>query len=304
MKRKALIVGSDGQDGTYLTSFLLSKDYEVSGLNKHNSNILDYSYVLNELSSFKPDEIYYLAAFHHSSESIPYSSDELYEKSFAINVQGLGHFLKSIEDKSQTSKIFYASSSHIFGGSEFLQNEETQKIPSSAYARTKINAMDLCSNYRKKKLFVSVGILYNHESPLRSPSFVSRKISQGVARIHLGLDAKLELGNLDAEIDWGYAGDYVEAMWKILQLDKPDEFVVATGKPHTVREFVETAFNYVKLDYRNFVITKNEITFKASERRAGDSTKLRILSGWEPRASFHDLVINMVKADIQKLGTK
>ncbi len=298
MKKTALIVGSSGQDGKFLEKFLQGKSYTVHGFNSKNVDILDAESVENKLKTISPDEVYYLAAFHHSSESLPLNPDEILKRSRQVHVEGFRNFLSKI---SPESKIFYASSSHVFSGSDGKQDERYPQEKSSPYATTKIEGMALCHEARKKGIFASVGILYNHESPFRSPDFVSRKITSGVAKIHLGLVDKLELGDLDSEIDWGYAGDYVDAMWRILQLQKPDDFIIATGVSHIIRDFVEVAFSSVGRNWKDHVVINKNFLKKTSHRRIGNPQKIKAATGWVPMTSFESMIDMMVKNDLELL---
>ena len=305
MKKVAVVVGSGGQDGQLLTKHLLAHSYQVVGIGSKDIDIFDRNAVDKFLTSIRPDEIYYLAAYHHSSESVPQSDDILLQESMKVHYDGILNFLEVSSLKLPKVKIFYASSSHIYGGSESLQNESTPYEASSVYAQTKIAGMKACHDYREQKgLHVSVGILYNHESPLRSPKFVSRKISSAVAKIKLQQEGSLELGDLDVTIDWGYAGDYVEAFWKILQLPYSDDFVVSTGVAKTLREFVEIAFSSQGFDYRKYVTLKNDIVKRQALRRVGDYSKLHKATGWKPATQFEELIKMMVQNDIELLSAK
>jgi GDPmannose 4,6-dehydratase len=305
VKKVALIIGCNGQDGQLLTTFLLNKNYLVKGIERKNCDILNQNDVFELVQETKADEVYYLAAYHHSSEKLPESDEVIYQESFRIHHDGLVHFLEAICQFSPSTRLFYASSSHIFGHSEDLQTEKTPFSPVSAYAKTKIAGMEVCKTYRNtRNIFASVGILYNHESPLRSPQFVSRKITQSVAQIALGSPQKLEVGEIDAVVDWGYAGDFVEAMWLTLQATKSDEFVVSTGQARTIREFLEVAFGGQGLEYSDHLVIRNDIIKRVPLRRVGDYSKLLRETGWRPKVSFQDMITMMVQCDIDLLKAR
>jgi GDPmannose 4,6-dehydratase len=301
MKRTALIIGSRGQDGRLLSDLLLEKKYDVKGIGKEFP-IHEPAAVLELVSSLQPREIYYLAAFHHSAENLPASEDEILANSMLVHHDGLLNFLQSIKKVSKDSKLFYASSSHVFGSKfEGKQNENTLLVESSPYAKSKVAGMMACQKFRNEGYFASVGILYNHESHLRNAEFVSRKISRTVALIKKNRATELILGDLDATIDWGFAGDYVKAMWSILQLDHADDFIVATGTEHSLRDFVKIAFDYVGLDYKKYVVLNEKLIKKQSARRIGDSTKLQKATGWKPVTEFKAFVELMVSQDLESL---
>ena len=323
--KKALITGITGQDGSYLSEFLLSKNYEVYGIVRRSSSIntqrLDAHYQepqvkkrklnlvygdLNDASSInriirsvRPDEIYNLAAQSHVKVSF-----EIPE--YTSEVTGLGalRILEAIVESSVKAKFYQASSSELFGRSEEVpQNEETPFKPVSPYAVAKLFAYWTTVNYRESYgIFASNGILFNHESPRRGETFVTRKITRAIARIKYRLQDKLYLGNLDAKRDWGYAKDYVEAMWLMLQQPKPDDYVIATGETHTVKEFVEEAFDYAKLNYKKYVRIDKRY-FRPTEVNVlqGDYSKARKRLGWKPKTSFKELVRLMVDADMKEV---
>ena len=319
--KKALITGITGQDGSYLAEFLLEKGYEVYGIVRRSSSIntarikdiyqapwvknkrliLVYG-DLNDASSInriirtvRPDEIYNLAAQSHVKVSF-----EIPE--YTSEVTGLGtlRILESIVESGIKTKFYQASSSELYGRTEEIpQNENTPFKPVSPYAVAKLFAYWTTVNYRDSyNMFACNGILFNHESPRRGETFVTRKITRAIACIKKGVQDKLYLGNLEAKRDWGYAKDYVEAMWLMLQQDKPDDYVIATGECHTVREFVLEAFEYAKLDYKKYVEIDQRY-FRPLEVNVlqGDYSKARKILGWEPKTSFKELVHLMVDAD-------
>jgi len=324
MAKKALITGITGQDGSYLAEFLLAKGYEVHGLIRRastfNTSRIDHLYVdphepearfflhYGDLSdsgqlshliyNIQPDEIYHLAAQSHVRVSF-----DMPEYTGDISGLGVIRLLEAVRRSGIKTRFYQASSSELYGSSPPPQNEETPMRPQSPYAAAKLYAYWMVRNYRDAYgLFAANGILFNHESPRRGETFVTRKITRALARIKLGLQQKLYLGNLDARRDWGYAPDYVEAMWLMLQQDTPEDLVIATGEAHSVREFLEEAFSYKDLDWREFVeidpryFRPTEVDFLL-----GDATKARQFLGWQPRVKFRELVRIMVDADLQAL---
>jgi GDPmannose 4,6-dehydratase len=322
MSRKALITGVAGQDGSYLAEFLLAKGYRVHGvvrrsssLNRaridhlrsapdhslllHYGDLTDASSINRLLREIKPDEIYNLGSQSHVKVSF-----EIPE--YTAETAGIGtlRILEAIRESGTSPRIYQASSSEMFGlVRDVPQNEHTPFYPRSPYAAAKAYAHWIAVNYREAYgMFICNGILFNHESPRRGENFVSRKISRGVAAIKHRLQDKLALGNLDAKRDWGYAKDYVAAMWQMLQQDKPDDYVIATGETHTVREFCEVAFAHVGLDWRDHVIV-DPAYFRPTEvdLLLGDATKAKRVLQWAPKTTFTDLVKLMVDADIELL---
>jgi GDPmannose 4,6-dehydratase len=312
--KRALIVGHEGQDGTYLFEFLHKKRYEVIGIG-HSSvrtnskkkikpvDILKAKDVLALVKNVQPDEIYYLAAVHHSSQDLKKEDEEaLFKKSFHVHVHGLIYFLDAMNQCAPEARLFYAASSHVFGDpSGRIQNERTPLVPVCVYGITKTAGVEVCQYYRRELgLFVSVGILYNHESPRRAGKFVSQKIVQAAIAIKEGRQQELVLGDLNAAIDWGYAGDYVEAMHKMLRHRAPDDFIVASGKIHTVRQFVEGVFGYLGLDWKKFVREDKRLIKKAPKRHLqGDYSKLKKATSWTPKTDFKRLIEIMVNAGVE-----
>tara|TARA_B100000902_G_scaffold1845_1_gene2379 strand:+ start:16425 stop:17456 length:1032 start_codon:yes stop_codon:yes gene_type:complete len=319
--KTVLITGITGQDGYYLASLLLEKGYQVHGtirrsssintnridslissysadgqLNLHYSDLLDsasLSYLINEI---QPDEVYNLAAQSHVAVS--FKNPVLTSQ---VGTLGSISLLEAIRSVEKNIKFYQASSSEMYGGQfKSKLNEESPFDPKSPYAASKVFAHNINQIYRDSyDLFCVNGILFNHESPLRGETFVTRKITRAVSRISLGLQSKLTLGNLDASRDWGFAGDYVEAMYLMMQHEKPDDWVIATGETHTVKEFLEIAFNYVDLDFEEFVQTSDKyLRPNEVDYLLGDPTKAKNLLGWEPKTSFKDLVEMMVKSDL------
>ena len=310
--KRALIIGSRGQDGRLLWDQLTAMTgYEVRGLvrsaadpavNEIGCDLLNASEVRSVLSDLKPDEIYYLAAFHHSSESVRPPQSELFSRSFAVNVHGLLGVLEAVMAVSPASRILYAGSSHVFGeNAPAPQDEQTPLAPTNIYGISKTAGIQACRHFRDHSgVFVSVAILYNHESPFRRPEFVSRKIVKGAMDIKRGKTDRLFIANLRAEVDWGYAPDSVDAMWRILQLEKPGDFVVATGERHSVKEFVEIIFEMAGLDWRRYVKEESTLAPTRAGTLTGDSSKLRKLTGWAPTVTFREMVTALWNAALQE----
>ncbi|HEX4146897.1 MAG TPA: GDP-mannose 4,6-dehydratase [Pirellulales bacterium] len=319
MPRKALITGITGQDGSYLARFLLDRGYEVHGMVRrqsdsknerlvdmaeritlHQADLLDQLSIVTTLREVRPDEVYNLAAqtFVPTSFLQPVLTAE-------FTALGVLRVLEGIRLVDPTIRFYQASSSEMFGHvREEPQNEQTPFWPRSPYAAAKAYGHWITVNYRESYgLFACSGILFNHESPQRGLEFVSRKVTDAVARIKLGRQHKLLLGNLDAERDWGFAGDYVEAMWLMLQQSEPDDFVIATGIKHSVRDLVELAFRRVGLDWREHV-TIDPTLFRPADVNTlcGDASRARTRLGWQPRVSFAELVEMMVDADLERVA--
>jgi GDPmannose 4,6-dehydratase len=317
-QRRALITGITGQDGSYLAEFLLEKGYRVFGMVRRTSTVnferiqhiqdkielvqgdlLDQVSLIQILQQCRPHEVYNLAAqsFVPTSFQQPVLTGE-------CTALGVTRMLDAIRIVDPTIRFYQASSSEMFGKvREVPQNEQTPFYPRSPYGVAKVYGHWITVNYRESyNLFACSGILFNHESPRRGLEFVTRKVSYGVARIKLGLDNELRLGNLEARRDWGYAGDYVRAMWLMLQQDEPDDYVIATGETHSVRELCEVAFSYVGLDYRDFVRVDPQY-FRPAEvdLLVGDASKARAKLGWRPTVNFQELVQMMVEADLERL---
>lgn len=324
MTKKALITGITGQDGSYLAELLLSKGYEVHGLIRrsstfntgridhlymdphepnvrlflHYGDLTDSGQLTNLIYNIQPDEVYHLAAQSHVRVSFDMPE-------FTGDVTGLGttRILEVIRRSGNNIKFYQASSSEMFGDAPAPQNEETPFRPRSPYATAKVYAYWMVRNYREAyDMFACNGILFNHESPRRGETFVTRKITRAVARIKFGLQDKLYLGKLDARRDWGYAPDYVEAMWLMLQKERPEDFVIATGESHSVEEFLEEAFGYVGLAWHDYVeIDPRYFRPIEVEFLQGDATKARKKLGWEPKVRFRELVKIMIDADVKEL---
>lgn len=324
MKKKALITGITGQDGSYLAEFLLNKGYEVYGIIRRashfNTDRIDHLYQdpheknvrlhllygdLNDASSLnhivktvKPDEIYNLGAQSHVKVSF-----EVPEYTAEITALGTIRLLEAIRDSGITTKFYQASSSEMYGDVlETPQTEKTPFNPRSPYAAAKVYAYWLTVNYREAYgMFACNGILFNHESPRRGETFVTRKITRALARIKFGLQDKLYLGNLSAKRDWGFAGDYVEAMWLMLQQSKAEDYVIATGETHSVEEFLREAFTYAGMDWKKYVeIDKRYFRPTEVDVLLGNSAKARRVLKWKPKVKFKQLVHMMVDADMEE----
>jgi GDPmannose 4,6-dehydratase len=315
-QRRALITGITGQDGSYLAEFLLEKGYKVVGMVRRSSgdqferiahlqdrielregDLLDQLSLITLLHEVEPNEIYNLAAqsFVPTSWAQPILTSE-------ATALGVTRMLEAIRVVDRSIRFYQASSSEMFGKvRESPQNESTPFYPRSPYGVAKVYGHYITVNYRESYgLFAVSGILFNHESPRRGRQFVTRKVTSGAARVKLGLARELRLGNLDAKRDWGFAGDYVEAMWMMLQQSKPDDLVIATGEAHSVRELCEIAFARAGLDWRDHVVVDAAHVRPAEvDLLIGDATKARRTLGWAPKVSFKELVEMMVDADLQ-----
>ena len=319
MNRNALITGITGQDGSYLAEFLLQANYRVFGLVRRSSTInferiahlqdkielipgdlLDPSSLMAALERSQPEEVYNLASqsFVPTSWSQPVLTGE-------FTALGVTRLLEAIRVVNPRIRFYQASSSEMFGMvEESPQNEKTRFYPRSPYGIAKLYGHWMTVNYRESyDMFACSGILFNHESPRRGIEFVTRKVSYGAARIKLGLQDKLKMGNLDAERDWGFTGDYVRAMWLMLQQEQPQDYVVATGVSHSVRDVLQVAFSQVGLDYRDYIELDPQLTRPAEVHRLrGDYSKARRELGWEPAVSFEELIAMMVESDLAQLG--
>jgi len=317
-KKRALITGISGQDGSYLTELLLSRGYEVHGivrrvaledpenrlsrlkavlptLKLHAASIESYASLYQTVLKVQPDECYHLAA----QSFVSYSFDDEFS-TLQTNINGTHYLLAVLKNFVPGCRVYFAGSSEMFGKVEEVpQTERTHFHPRSTYGISKVAGFELTRNYREAyNLHASSGILFNHESPRRGFEFVTRKITAGVARILAGQAQELRLGNLDARRDWGHAREYVEAMWMMLQQPVPDDYVVATGNTHSVREFVELAFRCVGLEYQKYVVIDDNL-YRPAEVNIlqGDSSKARRVLGWTPKVNFEELVREMVFND-------
>ena len=297
-----IIIGSGGQDGRLLFEQLDAEGHTVIGVRRDSLDIRQPEEVLALISGIKPEQIYYLAAYHHSSEQEPDQPGEAIRKSIEINLIGLVNVLDAIRQSSQSTRVFYAASSRVFGRhpSTAIQDEATPLHPDCPYGISKAAAIDACRLYRYTHgLFVAVGILYNHESIYRGANFVSRKITRAAVAATQGNDLKLVLRDISARADWGYAPDYVRAMRTILELNAADDFVIATGQSHSVGEFAEIAFDTVGLDWRMFVRAQRN-GCSPSPSIVGNAQKLRTASGWRPSLEFRDMVRTLVSQEKER----
>lgn len=322
--KRALITGITGQDGSYLAEFLLKKGYEVHGLIRrastfnteridhlytdphdpktkiylHYGDLSDSGQLTHLIYNVQPEEIYHLGAQSHVRVSF-----DMPEYTGDITGIGTTRMLEAIRRSGIATKFYQASSSEMFGGSPPPQDEYTPFRPRSPYAAAKVYAFWVVANYREAyKIFACNGILFNHESSRRGETFVTRKITRALAKIKLGVEKELYLGNLNAKRDWGFAGDYVEAMWLMLQQDEPDDFVIATGESRSVEEFLKEAFSYQDLDWKDYVkIDPRYFRPTEVEDLQGDASKAREKLGWQPKVKFEELVKLMVDADLQAL---
>lgn len=323
MKKKALITGITGQDGSYLAEFLLEKGYEVHGIVRrvamedpahrlcrikhlldrihlHAASLESFPSIYRVIGAITPDECYHLAA----QSFVAYSFDDEFS-TLNININGTHYVLAAIKELVPECKFYFAASSEMFGNAEVApQDEKTPFMPRSSYGISKVAGYHLTRNYREAYgLKAWAGILYNHESPRRGYEFVTRKITSHVAKIKHGMVKELQLGNLEAKRDWGHAKEYVKAMWLMLQHDRPDDYVIATGETHSVREFLEIAFSSVGLDYRDHVVIDQRFIRPADvELLIGDSSKARRELGWSNAISFQDLIQEMVAEDMKICG--
>lgn len=320
MTKTALLTGITGQDGSYLAEFLLSKKYKVHGLvrrvalqdknhrlwrirhildkiNLHSASLENYASIVKIISKIRPQEIYHLGAQSYVDYSF---SDEF--STLNTNINGTHYILSAIKDFSPKSKFYFAGSSEMFGKVvEIPQTEKTPFYPRSAYGISKVTGFELTRNYREAyNLFCATGILFNHESPRRGFEFVTRKITYTAAKIKMGLEKNIFLGNLDAKRDWGHAKDYVKAMWLMLQQKKPDDFVISTGKQYSVEQFTKLAFEYANMDYRKYLKIDKKLNRPADvQTLVGNSSKAKKILNWKNEYSFKDLVKDMVDADLK-----
>lgn len=324
--KKALITGIAGQDGSYLAELLLSKGYEVHGIIRwdsifvtqridhisqdshlnqtklfnHYGDLTDSGNIEKLINEIKPDEVYHLGAMSHVRVSFDMPE-------YTVNADALGtlRVLEAIKNSGLPIRFYMAASSEMFGGSNPPQDENTAFNPKSPYACAKVFSYYITRFYREAYgIFAVNGILYNHESPRRGPTFVTKKVTRAIARIKKGLDKKVYLGNLDAKRDWGFAPEYVEVMWKLLQRSEPDDFVISTGETHSVREFLEEAFNYAGLgDYKQYVeFDPRYLRPSEVDVLIGNSAKAKEKLGWEAKVRFKDLVKIMIDADLREVG--
>lgn len=320
--KKALITGITGQDGSYLAEFLLERGYEVHGIVRrvaiedpehrlwrirhildklilHAASLESFASIFNAIDRVQPDEIYHLAA----QSFVSYSFEDEFS-TIGTNINGTHYMLAAMKERAPHSRFYFAASSEMFGNAtETPQNENTSFHPRSPYGISKVAGFHLTTNYRQAyDLYAVSGICFNHESPRRGFEFVSRKVTNTVAKIKLGLTKELVLGNLDARRDWGYASDYVRAMWLMLQQKDPDDYIIATGESHSVTELVQTAFSYVGLDWEKYMSIDRRL-YRPAEiyELRGDPAKARSKLGWQPTLTFERLIQMMVNSEIESL---
>jgi len=296
--KKAVIIGSRGQDGTILSKYLLKKKYQVTGVDVESEvDITNFNHVESLIKQIKPDEIYYLAAFHQSSQDKPIEQTLLYKKSYEVNVFGYINFLEAVRKHSPESKIFYAASSMIFGNpKKEVQTENSLYCPNTPYGITKLDGVLISRIYREQyNIFASCGIMFNHESEFRTINFITTKIIQGAIDIKKGAKDKLEVGSLSAKVDWGYAYDYVKAMNIILNLKKADDFIIATNKLHSIADLAKVAFSYLDLNWKKCVSENKNVLTRKKKGIRGDYSKLNKTSSWKPSISFEDMVVTILK---------
>lgn len=324
MNKTAIVTGITGQDGPYLAKLLLEKGYKVYGLMRRYSNpnldnikflniendihlitgdVTDENNINHIIRTIKPNEFYNLAG-----QSFVGISWDLNKQTTEVNAVGCLNILNAIKINSPMTKFYQASTSEMFGNSEQnKQDEQTIFRPRSPYAISKLYAYWTTINFRESfSLHTSNGILFNHESPLRGLEFVTRKITNGVARIKLGISEEITLGNLDAKRDWGFAGDYVEAMWMMLQQENPDDYVISTGEQHSIRELIDISFRHIGIqNYQRYIKTDPRFSRPAEVHSlCGDNSKAKTKLGWTPKTSFEDMIKNMVDEDVKRLSTE
>lgn len=324
-RKRVLITGITGQDGSYLAELLLDKGYEVHGIVRrmafersddrlsriihikdrvtlHPASLESFASIYRVITKVQPHECYHLAA----QSFVSYSFEDEFS-TYQTNITGTHYVLAALKDAAPECRVYFAGTSEMFGEVEKIpQDEKTRFHPRSPYGVSKTSGFYMVQNYREAcGMFAVSGILFNHESPRRGLEFVTRKITSAVARIKLGLAKELHLGTLDAKRDWGYAGDYVDAMWRMLQQERPVDYVVATGTTHSVREFVEEAFSHVGLDWQKYVVIDNAFKRPAEVHiLQGDASKAARELGWKPKVGFRELVHTMVNSDIEALQVR
>lgn len=309
-KKKVIVVGHEGQDGRLLIQSLLKHQTQIIGIGRKNTfhydikksdqpiDITKIKDVYNLIKAYKPTHIYYLAAYHNSSEYKKIIRiNKAYENSYRINVLGLVNFLSAIADLSPNSRLFYASSSLIYSGLFGpIQNEATPRDPIGFYGITKTQGMQLCSEFRNEYgVYASTGILYNHESHLRKNNFLSSKIISSAIRISKGSSEKIIVGNLNTSIDWGYAKDFINAFQKILTLETPDDYIIATGEAHTVQEFIDIVLDYFSIQKNKYLIEDTSILIRNIPKKIGDARKLKRETNWQPSMNFDQFVLQLIK---------
>jgi len=309
--KTAIVVGDRGQDGSLMTSRLSREGCRVVGVGRPTTgqpdrspvDISDRDAVFDLVGGLEPDEIYYLASYHHAAEEEQPDRLTLFDRSFATHVSGLLNFLEAIRARSSRSRLVYAASSHVFGQAAApFQDESTPLNPTAPYGITKTAGIHCCRHYREElDVFAAAAILFNHESPLRRREFVSQKIIRGAIDILEGRSDRLQLGNLAARVDWGYAPDYVDAMIRICRQDEATDLVVATGVSHSVLDFVSIVFRLAGLKTEDHVVEQKDLLRKPAHPLTGDATRLRRMTGWTPSVSFEEMVTLLWRAARQEV---
>ena len=311
--KKAIIVGYKGQDGFYLSEILKEKNYQILGLGRENTllnnkeilfvDIHNARSVEECIEQFQPDEIYFLAAVHQSSADVGFAERDLFVKSIETNQICVVYFLEAIKKYSPKTRFFYAASSHLFGSpTTYPQDENTPFNPNCIYGITKVAGVQTCRYYRESyHLFTSCAFFYNHESERRASKFVSKKIVETAVKIKMGLASELILGDLNAQIDWGYAPDYMQAVWMMMQADKPDDYIISSGKSHTIQDFVEICFLKLGLNWREYVTENPQlITKKPKKNLLGNPKKAEERLGWKAKTSLEVMIEMMITHENRK----
>jgi GDPmannose 4,6-dehydratase len=304
---RALVIGHRGQDGRILWDQLTRRGFSLVGVSRHAIevrdadgydpvDIADLASVMRLVERFRPQQVYYLAAHHHSSQEPGTNEADIWRDSWRVHVEGFGNVLEAVYGSWPEAHVFYASSSRVFGeAATSPQDERTPMRPTCIYGVTKASGMLLADYYRRVRgLFVACGILFNHESPLRGPQFVTQRVVDGLVALKKGLRPSFEIGSLDARVDWGYAPDYTRAMWMILEAQKPQDFVVASGRTYSVRDLVETAAQCLGIDWQGRVVETFSILQRHAQELCGDPTRLREATGWCPSVDFRRMVAILV----------
>jgi GDPmannose 4,6-dehydratase len=304
---RALIIGHHGQDGRILWDQLTRRGFSLVGVSRHAVevrdagkydpvDVADLASVRRLVERFRPQQVYYLAAHHHSSQEAGANEADIWRDSWRVHVEGFGNVLEAVSSFCSEARVFYASSSRVFGEAATKpQDERTPMRPTCIYGVTKASGMLLADYYRRVRgSFVACGILFNHESPLRGPQFVTQRVVDGLVALKKGLRPSFEIGSLDARVDWGYAPDYTRAMWMILEAQKPQDFIVASGRTYSVRDLVETAAQCLGIDWQGHVVETSSILQRHAQELCGDTTRLREATGWCPSVDFRGMVAILV----------
>ncbi len=313
---RALIVGHRGQDGRILWSQLAERGFSLVGVSRHAvdvhdaeccdpADVADIASIRRLLKQARPQQVYYLAAYHHSSQDVVVDEASIWRESWRVHVEGFNNVLEAAGSFCPEARIFYASSSRVFGQAVTSpQDEHTAIRPACIYGVTKASGMQVADYYRRVRgLFVASGILFNHESPLRGSQFVTQRVVDGLVALKKGQSSAFEIGSLDARVDWGYAPDYTRAMQMILEARSPQDFVVASGHTHSVRDLVEAAAQYLGVEWQGRVVETSSILQRQAQDLCGNATRLRETTGWSPKASFREMVAILADAAIARSGS-